>query len=151
MTAGFFMRAAFGRFGHGGLVIADIDIGHAAVAHCFAGVEAALAEVLRLDIADMEEAVAADAEIDEGGLDARLQIDDASFIDVADVRFLAGAFDIELFEESIFNDRDPAFLRLRDIDEHFAFHACVFFLVREGEAAALAVFCFAKHSHPCCA
>ena len=32
--------------------------------------------VLRLDVRDMEEAVAADREIDERGLDGRLEIDD---------------------------------------------------------------------------
>src|SRR5262245_49878286 len=128
VTAAFSMRAAFGRFGHRWLVIADVDIGHAAVAHRFAGIEATLAEVLRLDVADVQEPVAADAEIDEGGLDAGLQVDDASFVDVADVRFLTSTFDVQLFEESIFNDRNPAFLRLRDIDEHFAFHAWCSFL-----------------------
>ena len=40
------------------------------------GIEAALAEVLRLDVADVQEAVAADAEIDEGRLDAGLEVDD---------------------------------------------------------------------------
>ena len=48
-------------------------------------VEAALAEVLRLDVADVEEAVASDAEVDERGLDARLQVDDDALVDVADV------------------------------------------------------------------
>ena len=40
------------------------------------GIVAALAEVLRLDVADVQKAVAADAEIDERRLDARLQVDD---------------------------------------------------------------------------
>src|SRR5262245_45431066 len=39
----------------------------------------------RLDIADVQEAVAADAEINEGGLNARLDVDDAALVDVADV------------------------------------------------------------------
>src|SRR5207248_2727518 len=77
-----------------------------------------------------------DAEIDEGRLDAGLQVDDSPFVDVADVVVRTGPFDVELFEQSIFNDRDPAFLRLRDVDQHFAFHACMFFLVRVGDTAA---------------
>ena len=40
-----------------------------------ARIVASLAIVLRLDVADVEEAVAAHAEIDEGGLDARLEVD----------------------------------------------------------------------------
>ena len=70
----------------------------------------------------MQKAVAADAEIDERRLDARLQVDDAAFVDVADVVFLARPLDVQLFEQSVFNDRDAAFLRLRDIDQHFFFH-----------------------------
>ena len=89
---------------------------------------AALAKVLRLDVADVQKAVAADAEIDERRLDARLQIDDPALIDVADVVVLAGPLDIELFEQSILNDRDPAFLRLRDIDQHFFFHVAGYLL-----------------------
>ena len=88
----------------------------------FVGIEAALAEVLRLDVADVQKAVAADAEVDERRLDARLQVDDPALVDVADVVVLAGALDVQLFQHSVLNDRDPAFLRLRDVDQHFLFH-----------------------------
>ncbi len=88
---------------------------------------AALAEVLRLDVADVQEAVAADAEIDEGRLDARLQVDDDAFVDVADVTVLAGPLDVQLFQDPVFNDRDPAFFRLGDVDQHFLFHGLAFF------------------------
>ena len=91
------------------------------------GIVAALAEVLRLDVADVQEAVAADAEIDEGRLDARLQVDDYALVDVADVIVLPGALDVELFQDPVFHDRDPAFLRLRDVDQHFLFHGLAFF------------------------
>ena len=87
------------------------------------GIVAALAKILRLDVADVQKAVAADAEIDERGLDARLQVDDFALVDVADVIVLAGALDVELFQRSIFNDRDPAFFRLRDVDQHFLLHS----------------------------
>ena len=60
------------------------------VRHDFGGIVAALTEVLRLDVADMQEAVAADAEVDERRLDARLQVDDLALIDVAYVVVLAG-------------------------------------------------------------
>ena len=91
------------------------------------GIVSALGEVLRLDVADVQEAVAADAEIDEGRLDARLQVDDDALIDVADVTILPCALDVQLFQGAIFHDRDPAFLGLRDIDQHFLFHGLAFF------------------------
>ena len=84
---------------------------------------------MRLDVADVQEAVAAHAEIDERRLDARLQVDDDALIDVAHVAVLPGALDVELFQDAVFDDRDPAFLRLRDIDQHFLFHGlCVLML-----------------------
>ena len=55
----------------------------------FARIVSALAKVLRLDVADVQEAVAADAEIDERRLDAGLQVDDAALVDVADEILLA--------------------------------------------------------------
>ena len=85
-------------------------------------VVSALAKVLRLDIADVQKAVAADAEIDERGLNAGLNIDDAAFVDVADVVVGARALDVELFEQAVFNNRNPTFFGLRDVDEHFLFH-----------------------------
>ncbi len=97
------------------------------------GVVAALAEVLRLDVADVQKAVAADAEVDEGRLDARLEVDDLSLVDVADVVVLAGPFDVELFQHSIFNDGDPAFFRLADVDQHFFLHKLAFCEECEGD------------------
>jgi hypothetical protein len=106
-----FFGADFSRF-----IFAHVDIGHAAKTHRLAGVKAALPKVLWLHIADVEKAIAPDPEIDEGGLDARLQVDDASLIDIADVVIRAGAFDVKFFEQPVFNNGDPAFLRLRHID-----------------------------------
>ena len=94
------------------------------------GIVAALAEVLRLDVADVQKAVAADAEIDERRLDARLEVDDPALVDVADVVVLAGPLDVQLFEQAVFDDRDPAFLRLRDVDQHFLFHVDLVVLIR---------------------
>ena len=86
----------------------------AAVGHDrLVGIEAALAEVLRLDVADVQKAVAADAEVDERRLDARLQVDDLALVDVADVVVLAGPLDVQLFQHAVFDDRDPALFRLR--------------------------------------
>ena len=83
---------------------------------------AALAEVLRLDVADVQEAVASDAEVDERGLDAGLEIDDPAFVDVPYVIVLAGAFDVELFENAVLDDRNPALLGLRHVDQHLLLH-----------------------------
>ena len=87
---------------------------------------AALAEILRLDVADVQEAVAADAEIDERRLDARLQVDDHALVDVADVAVLARPLHVKFFQDAVFNDRDPAFFRLRNVDEDLFFHVFAF-------------------------
>jgi hypothetical protein len=80
-------------------------------------------EVHRVDVGDVEEAVAADAEVDERRLDRRLDVDDLALIDVADVPFVGVAFDVEFFQHAVFEDRDARFLRLQDVDEHFFLHA----------------------------
>ena len=64
----------------------------------------------------MQKSIAADAEVDEDGLDARFEIDDFSFVDVADIVVLARPFDVQLFKPPVFDDRDPTFLGLRCID-----------------------------------
>jgi hypothetical protein len=92
----------------------------------FVGIEAALAEVLRLQVADVQESVAADAEIDKGRLDTGLDVDHAPFVDVADVDVLARSLDIQLFEDSILDDRNPALFRLRYVDQHFLLHFVAF-------------------------
>jgi hypothetical protein len=79
-------------------VVAQVEFAVASADDRFVGIETALAEVLGFDIADMEKAIAADAEIDEGGLNARFQIDNPTFVDVADVIVLAGPFNIKFFE-----------------------------------------------------
>ena len=104
------------------VVVAGIDVGHPASAHRLAGIEAPLAKVLRLDVADVQKPVAADAKIDERRLDARLQVDDPPLVDVADESLLAGPLNVEFFEQVVFEDRNPAFFRLRHVDQHFAFH-----------------------------
>ncbi|MDG3008037.1 hypothetical protein PZE19_30095 [Paludisphaera sp. Pla2] len=71
----------------------------------------------------MEEAVAADREVDERGLDGRLQVDDLALVDVAGVALVARAFDVELFQDAVLDDGDPALLRLEHVDQHFFLHA----------------------------
>jgi len=104
------------------LILANIDIGHAAKTHRIAGVKAALTKILRLDIADVKEPIATDAEIDEGGLNAGFDVDDPALINVPHEVFEAVALDVQLFENSILDDSNPAFFRLECIDQHFLFH-----------------------------
>ncbi len=85
-------------------------------------IEAPLAEVLRLDVADVQKAVAAHAKIDERRLNARLQVNHPALVDVPHVIVLAGALDVELLQHSVLNDRNPAFFRLRHVDQHFLLH-----------------------------
>jgi hypothetical protein len=96
------------------IAIAGAEV--ALVAHVFA-------IVLRLNVGDVQEAVAADGEVDEGGLYGRLQIDDLSLVDVPGVALVAGSLEVQLFEHAILNDGDAAFLRLEDVNQHFFLHA----------------------------
>ena len=86
------------------------------------GVVAPLAKVLRLDIADVKEAVAPNTKVDKGSLDARFQVDDPPLVDVADVIVLAVPLDVEFLELAIFDNPDAALLGLCHIDQHFLFH-----------------------------
>src|SRR5262249_19881643 len=36
--------------------------------------------------------------------------------------FVAGALDVQLFQDAVFQDGDPAFLRLEDVNQHLFFH-----------------------------
>ena len=78
--------------------------------------------VRRVHVRDVQEPVAADAEVHERGLDARLDVDDPALVDVPDVALLAGPLDVEFFQHAVLDDRDPALLRLEDVDQHFFLH-----------------------------
>src|SRR5207248_2241058 len=64
--------------------------------------------VRRVNVGDVQEAVPADAEVDERRLDARLDVDDTTLIDVADVTLLTRSFDVQLLEYAVLDDRDAA-------------------------------------------
>ena len=74
-------------------------------------------EVLRMQIADMEEAVLAFAEVDERRLDGGFNIHDASLIDVAYVGGGVLALGEDLLKTSFLKHRDAA-LFTRDIVDH---------------------------------
>ena len=82
--------------------------------------------VLGLDVGDVQEPVAADREVDERGLDGRLEVDDLPLIDVARVAFEARPFDVQLLEDTVLDDRDAALLGLEHVDQHFFLHAVGF-------------------------
>ena len=77
-----------------------------------------VAVVAGLDVGDVEEAVAADGEVDEGGLDGRLDVDDPALVDVAGVALQAGPLDVELLEDAVLDDGDAALLGLEHVDQH---------------------------------
>lgn len=74
-------------------------------------------EVLRVQIADVQEAVLAFAEVDERRLDGGFHIHDAALIDVAHVGGGVLALGEDLLKASVFKDRDAA-LFTRDIVDH---------------------------------
>ncbi len=83
-------------------------------------------EILGLDVGDVEEAVAADREVNEGGLDGRLEVDDLPLIDVAGIALVTGPLDVQLLQNAVFDDGDAAFLGLEHIDQHFFLHTVSF-------------------------
>src|SRR5205085_361920 len=78
--------------------------------------------VRRLHVRDVQEAVAADAEVHERRLDARLDVDDAALVDVAHVALVAGPLHVQLFQDAVFDDGDAALLRLEDVNQHLFLH-----------------------------
>lgn len=67
-------------------------------------------------IADVQKTVATYAEVDEGSLDAGLQIDNATLVNITGKVVLASALGIKFFERAILQNRDAAFLGLGHID-----------------------------------
>src|SRR5262249_5372004 len=100
-----------------------VAAGAAPLAAALAAALLQVAVVGGLDVGDVQEAVAADAEIDERRLDARLDVDDAALVDVADVALVAGALHVQLLEDAVLQDGDAALLGLQHVDQHFLFHA----------------------------
>ena len=80
------------------------------------------AEIAGQQVGDVQEAVAAQAKIDKGGLDRRLDVDHPAFVDVADVGGGAGPLDVELFQFAVLHQGDSAFLALGDVNQHFFCH-----------------------------
>lgn len=78
--------------------------------------------VLVLHVTDVQEPVSPHAEIDEHRLDARLDVDDASLVDIADEVLEAVPLDVQLFEGTVLDNGDPTLLRLEDVDQHLFFH-----------------------------
>ena len=83
------------------------------------GLALAVGEVHRVQVADMEETVRGEAEVDERGLDGRFHVRDAALVDIADIGGGSGPLDIQLFESSLAQEGDPAFVAVGDVDQHF--------------------------------
>ena len=75
-------------------------------------------EVLRMEVGDVEEAVLPLSEVDERGLDRRLDVGHLALVDVADVRRGRDAFGGESVKASLVEDRDAALLAGRVVDDH---------------------------------
>ena len=85
--------------------------------------------VLRLDVGDVENPVAAHRKINERRLNRGFEIHDSAFIDIPGETLVAGALDVKLFEDAVFDDGDTAFLGLEHVDQHFFLHTIVFLAV----------------------
>src|SRR6516225_665759 len=60
--------------------------------------------ICRLHVRNVQETIAANTKVDERRLDARLDVDDASFVDIADVTLVARALDVEFFQNTVLQD-----------------------------------------------
>jgi len=67
---------------------------------------------------DVEEGVLLEADVDERGLEAGVDVLDAALVDVADQRLVAGALDVEILEAAAADDRDAGLLLLDRVDQH---------------------------------
>ena len=74
------------------------------------------------DVRDVEEPVALETDVDEGGLHPGEHLRYAAFVDVADDAALAFALDEELCDEIVFQDGDTRFVIVRG-DDHLLGHA----------------------------
>src|SRR5205085_729751 len=77
-----------------------VAAGHLA-ADRLSDVLAGAAEIAGHQVADVQEPVAPEPEVDERRLDARLDVDDAALVDVADVGGGAGPLHVQLFELAV--------------------------------------------------
>src|SRR5207249_1787255 len=81
-----------------------------------------VAVIGRFHIGNVQKAVAANAEIYERRLNTRLDVDNPSLVDVADVALLAGTLDVELLQDAILEDGNAALFRLEYVDKHVFLH-----------------------------
>jgi hypothetical protein len=68
--------------------------------------------VFRVNLRQLEKAVFFGTEVNEGGLEARLNIDHHSFVDIAPRVFAGGSLNVELFQLLTRDNGQAIFLRL---------------------------------------
>jgi len=96
--------------------------------------------VFRVNIRERQEPVAVHAIIDEGGLKARLDVGDNTFVKVTG-DFAAGRrFDEKAFQRLPFDNSDPEFLRMHRIDDHRLICHCLTLLSFSREPGRLMLF-----------
>ena len=78
----------------------------------------------------MEEGVFGVADVDEGGLEAGVEVLDAAFVDAANHAVVGLALDLELFETAVDEERD-AFLEGLGVDDELPVGALFFLENRE--------------------
>ena len=75
-------------------------------------------EVAEADLVEGQKGVALGADVDEGGLDRRMDAPNDPLVDVPLQVLPAEGFDLEGLELAVVNDPDAALLRVGDVDEH---------------------------------
>ena len=78
--------------------------------------------VAAVDVVEGDEPVTFGAVVDKRRLQAPFDADDPGFVDVALDQLVAFHRDIEIFEDVVFDDRNPDFAGLRGVDQHALAH-----------------------------
>ena len=78
--------------------------------------------IVRMDLAERQEAMAIAAIFDEGGLQGRFHPRDLRQVDIALDLLLGGCLEVEFFETVAVEDDDPGLFRMRRIDQHASCH-----------------------------
>ena len=78
--------------------------------------------IVRVDLAEGEEAMAVAAILDKGGLERGLHPGHFGEIDVSAELFVAGGFEVEIVNLAVVDDRHPCFFGMGGVDKHQSAH-----------------------------
>ena len=82
-----------------------------------------------MQFADLEKARFGSADVDESGLQARLDTEDDALVNVALDLFFAADFNVQLHQATVVDNCHTGFFRVHDVDQHFLAYWCTHLLI----------------------